>query len=144
MTELKEVTKELKPKSFRIDDDLHEKFKEISANIGGNQQEAFAKLIEAYELQQGKLALKEESVNVEQFEKYLKCLLRIYIANVEDKQNLSAIIRTEFESQLKSKDDTIINLQEQLKKAKEVEEEATRKSNELKNENVGLNNLIEI
>ena len=144
MTELKEVTKELKPKSFRIDDDLHEKFKEISANIGGNQQEAFSKLIEAYELQQGKLALKEESVNIEQFEKYLKCLLRIYIANVEDKQNLSAIIRTDYEAQLKSKEETIIELQSQLKKAKEIKEEAVRKSKDLENKNWELNNLIEI
>ena len=46
-------SRELKPKSFRIDDETAKKFKEISENIGGNQQEAMAKLIEAYEFQAG-------------------------------------------------------------------------------------------
>ena len=50
-------SKELKPKSFRIDDETARKFKEISENIGGNQQEAMAKLIEAYEFQAGKAVL---------------------------------------------------------------------------------------
>lgn len=39
--------KELKPKSFRIDNETAEKFKEISNTIGGgNQQETLAKLID--------------------------------------------------------------------------------------------------
>ena len=46
--------KELKPKSFRIDEATAERFKEISGQIGGNQQETLAKLIEAYEFQSGK------------------------------------------------------------------------------------------
>ena len=36
--------KELKPKSFRIDDVTADKFKEISSDIAGNQQETLAKL----------------------------------------------------------------------------------------------------
>ena len=137
-------TKEVKPKSFRIDDETHDKFKEISASIGGNQQDAFERLIEAYELQQGKLALKEEKVNVDQFEKYLKCLLRIYMANVEDKQNLAETIRTGFEKDLQSKDDIIKDLQAQIKVAKEQKEEATKKADDLENKNFQLENLIEM
>ena len=41
--------KTLKPKSFRIDDETSEKFKEIATSIGGSQQETLAKLIEAFE-----------------------------------------------------------------------------------------------
>lgn len=52
--------KELKPKSFRIDDETAEKFKEISNTIGGNQQETLAKLIEAFEFQSGKAILTEK------------------------------------------------------------------------------------
>ena len=146
MTEIKTETKELKPKSFRIDDETHEKFKEISNSIGGNQQDAFEQLIEAYELQQGKLALKEEGVNVEQFEKYLKCLLRIYIANVEDKQHIRATVQTEYEEELKSKDkklnskdELIQDLQEQLKKAEEEKKEAIIKLTASKEEMERLN-----
>lgn len=45
---------ELKPKSFRIDDITADKFKEISADIGGNQQETLSKLIEAMNFKQEK------------------------------------------------------------------------------------------
>ena len=59
--EAKEVkANELKPKSFRLNDETNEKFKEIAMEIGGNQQETLTQLIEAYELQKGKLALKVE------------------------------------------------------------------------------------
>ena len=61
--------KELKPKSFRIDDETAEKFKEISNTIGGNQQETLAKLIEAFEFQSGKAILTEKKADIEQIEK---------------------------------------------------------------------------
>lgn len=37
-------SKELRPRSFRIDDETAERIKEISNTIGGNQQETIAKL----------------------------------------------------------------------------------------------------
>ncbi len=49
--------KKLFTRSFRIDEATMEKFKEISAEIGGNHQETIAKLIEAYEFQKGKQVL---------------------------------------------------------------------------------------
>ena len=55
-------SKELKPKSFRIDDATADKFKEISSQIGGNQQETLAKLIEAYEFQGGKAILTDKKL----------------------------------------------------------------------------------
>lgn len=127
MEETKELKEELKVKSFRISEETHDKFKEIANGIGGNQQETFNKLIEAYELQQGRLALKEEGANVDQFQKYVACLTRMYIGSLEDKENVRATVRTEFDTALKSKDDTILDLQGQLKKAKEEKEEAIHK-----------------
>ena len=56
--------KVLKPKSFRIDDETAERFKEISASIGGNQQETLAKLIEAFEFQSGKAILTEKKADI--------------------------------------------------------------------------------
>ena len=60
--------KELKPKSFRIDEATAERFKEISGQLGGNQQETLAKLIEAYEFQSGKAILTDKKADIEQFE----------------------------------------------------------------------------
>ena len=70
--------KELKPKSFRIDDATAEKFKEISADIGGNQQETLAKSIEAYEFQSGKAILTDKKDDIEQFERYTTAITLIF------------------------------------------------------------------
>lgn len=117
-------SKELKPKSFRINDETAEKFKEISMNIGGNQQETLSKLIEAYEFQSGKAVLTEKKADIEQFEKYVTALTRMFMGSLEDNQNLSETIRTEFDALLKSKDTTIADLQNQLTTAKQLKDDA--------------------
>ncbi len=117
-------SKELKPKSFRIDDVTADRFKEISAQIGGNQQETLAKLIEAYEFQGGKAVLTEKKADIEQFERYVTALTRMFMGSLQENQDLAAIVRTEFEAQLKSKDDVIQDLQEKLQAAKQTKEQA--------------------
>lgn len=117
-------SKELKPKSFRIDDTTADKFKEIATQIGGNQQETLAKLIEAYEFQGGKAVLIEKKADIEQFEKYVNVLTRMFMGSLEDNQNITATVRTEFEAQLKSKDAIIQDLQEKFQVAKQTKEQA--------------------
>ena len=51
---------EVKPRSFRIDEETAEKFKKICLEAGLNQQEALAKLIESYELHAGNAVLTEK------------------------------------------------------------------------------------
>lgn len=116
--------KELKPKSFRIDDATAEKFKEISADIGGNQQETLAKLIEAYEFQSGKAILTDKKDDIEQFERYTTAITRMFMGSLEDNQNITETVRTEFEAQLKSKDTIIQDLQEQIKVAKQLKQDS--------------------
>lgn len=130
--------KELKPKSFRIDDATADKFKEISAQIGGNQQETLAKLIEAYEFQGGKAVLTEKKADIDQFEKYVNALTRMFMGSLEDNQNITTTVRTEFEAQLNSKDAVIRDLQEKLTVAKQLKEEATRKAQGYADENTRL------
>lgn len=114
---------ELKPKSFRIDDATAEKFKDISAAIGGNQQETLSKLIEAYEFQNGKAVLTEKKADIEQFETYIGALTRMYMGSLEDNQNLSETIRMQYDALLHSKDSVIQDLQNKLKTAKEKDTE---------------------
>lgn len=132
-------SKELKPKSFRIDDVTADKFKEISAQIGGNQQETLAKLIEAYEFQGGKAVLTDKKADIEQFERYVTALTRMFMSSLQDNQDLTATVRAEFEAQLNSKDAVIQDLQEKLTVAKQLKEEATRKAQGYANENTRLN-----
>lgn len=133
----------MKPKSFRIDDETAEKFKEISGRIGGNQQETLAKLIEAYEFQSGKAVLTDKKADIEQFEKYMSAVTRMYMGSLEDNQNLTETIRTEFDALLKSKDATIQDLQSQLTTVKQLKEEATRQAKTHADENARLNNALD-
>lgn len=135
--------KELKPKSFRIDDETADKFKEISAAIGGNQQETLAKLIEAYEFQAGKAVLTEKKADIDQFEKYVNAITRMFMGSLEDNQNITETVRTEFDALLKSKDATIQDLQEKLTVAKQLKEDATMKARSHAEENDRLNNAID-
>lgn len=134
--------KELKPKSFRIDDETADKFKEISSNIGGNQQETLAKLIEAFEFQQGKAILTDKKEDIEAFEKYINVLTRMYMSSLEDNQNITEIVKTQFDALLKSKDATIQDLQEKLTVAKQLKEDAISKAKTLTDINLDLSNRI--
>lgn len=136
-------SKELKPKSFRIDDETANKFKDISATIGGNQQETLSKLIEAYEFQNGKAILTEKKADIEQFENYVTALTRMFMGSLEDNQNVTETVKTQFEAQLKSKDITIQDLQEKLETAKQSEKEAKINSSTYSDENKRLNEYIE-
>lgn len=135
--------KELKPKSFRIDDETAEKFKEISNTIGGNQQETLAKLIEAFEFQSGKAILTEKKADIEQFEKYITAITRMFMGSLEDNQNITETVRTEFDALLKSKNTTIQDLQEKLTVAKQLKEDATLKARTHADENARLNSVID-
>lgn len=135
--------KELKPKSFRIDDETAEKFKEISITIGGNQQETLAKLIEAFEFQSGKAILTDKKADIEQFEKYVSAITRMFMGSLEDNQNITETVRTEFDALLKSKDTTIQDLQEKLTVAKQLKEESTARAKAHADENARLNSMID-
>lgn len=134
--------KELKPKSFRIDDKTAEKFKEISNSIGGNQQETLAKLIEAFEFQSGKAILTEKKADIDQFEKYVTTITRMYMGSLEDNQNVTETVRTEFDALLRSKDVTIQDLQEKMTMANQLKEDATTKAKTHADENARLNDTI--
>lgn len=135
--------KELKPKSFRIDDETAEKFKEISSAIGGNQQQTLAKLIETYHFQTGKAILTNKRDDMDQFEKYISCLTNMYMRSLEDNQNITDSVRTEFDALLNSKDTIIQNLQSELATARQLKEEAVIKAKTYSEENARLNSLLD-
>lgn len=132
--------KELKPKSFRIDDATADKFKEISSDIGGNQQETLAKLIEAYEFQAGKAILTDKKDDIELFEKYVNAVTRMFMGALEDNQNVTETVRTEFDALLKSKDATIQDLQDKIKVAKTCQQESDEKAKIFSDSNTDLKN----
>ena len=138
------------PKAFRITEETAEKFKEIAQSLGANQQQALAKLIEVYEMESGKESLPEMRTNIDTFEGYVRAATNMYLQSLEANQNMRAIVRTEFESLLKSKDTTITELQERVKKAETTAKNISEKENEyqhtiekLNKENENLEKKIE-
>lgn len=116
----------LKPRSFRITDDVLKRFQEISQDIGGNQQETLSKLIETFEFQKGKTVLVERRADIERFEEYVNAITRMYMGSLADNENVTNIVRTEFAAQLQSKDSTIIKLQTELKTLQEERDNAVQ------------------
>lgn len=118
------------PKAFRITEETAEKFKEIAQSLGANQQQALAKLIEVYEMESGKESLPEMRENIDTFEGYIHAATNMYLQSLEANQNMRALVRTEFESLLKSKDTTISELQERVQKAETAAKNAVGKEKE--------------
>ena len=133
-----------KVKSFRIDDETSEKFKEIAQKIGGNQQETLAKLIEAFEFQQGKAILTEKKADIEQFERYISAITNMFMLSLENNQNITETVRTEFIATLRSKEDIIIDLQEKIKTLKQWQETELLKTKEITEQNKALNSELEL
>ena len=133
-----------KVKSFRIDDETSEKFKEIAQKIGGNQQETLAKLIEAFEFQQGKAILTEKKADIEQFERYISAITNMFMLSLENNQNIIETVRTEFIATLRSKEDIIIDLQEKIKTLKQGKETELLKTQEITEQYKTLNSELEI
>lgn len=129
---------ELKTRSFRITEETAERIKELAGEIGGNQQEVMAKLIEAYEFQKGKAVLTDKKGEIEKFEQHTAILTRMFMASLEDNQNVTATVRVEFESQLNSKDLTISTLQEENKSLKQAKTEAAAQMKTIQEENEAL------
>lgn len=107
------------------------------------QQETLAKLIEAYEFQSGKAILTDKKDDIAQFEKYINAITRMFMGSLEDNQNITEIVQTQFDALLKSKDATIQDLQEKLTLEKQLREESTAKARTHADENARLNGVID-
>lgn len=109
------MSEELKPKSFRVSDETANKFKEISAAIGGNQQETLARLIDIYEMQASKAAMPSAVANrLEDLNGHLTAITRIYMDMVDGISTCRQTAHAEYAAQLQAKDTIIADLQGQI------------------------------
>ena len=134
MIEKAEIKEELKPRSFRITDATANKIKELSEQIGGNQQQVLATLIESYELQMAKTMFDAEKRDrISKFESYATLLTRLFMDSIEEGANALDVAKTEVDAMLKSKDQVIIQLQDRITGLKDELDAALQKLNPLKN-----------
>jgi predicted RNase H-like nuclease (RuvC/YqgF family) len=138
-------SKELKPVSYRIDDETKEKVKQIADDLQLNQQGTIQKLIEAFELQKSKSTVTDAGKKeiMDTFDFYTSKLNQAFISVVQGLQDADEKAETKVADKLQSKDAIIQGLQEQLTVAKQLKEDATVKSKTFADENVHLNGKIE-
>lgn len=115
-TETNEIKDELKTRSFRITDETANKIKSLAEQIGGNQQQTLATLIETYELQAAKnLYGEDKRAQIEKFESYMTVITRMFMDSIEESANALDVARTETDALFRSKDEIIANLQNKVK-----------------------------
>lgn len=108
------------PRGIRVTEETWNKFKDLTEDLGGDQQQALAKIIEVYELEKGKEVLPDMKDSIETFEGYTFALVGLYRQALEKCQDMKALVRTEYDAMLRSKDEIIRELQEKLETAKEI------------------------
>lgn len=125
------------PKSFRVTEEIAEKIREITTQLGkgSTTQEAFSRLIEAYEMQMAKVELGDDANIVDDFELHMNILSRNFLKVMEDKQLLEKTIGTQYEALMGSKDRVIQELQEKIQSLVVEKDEAVNVAESIRNEN---------
>lgn len=110
--------------TFRLNEEEVNKFKVFTEEYGLNQADAFAKLIEAMELNKAKAVVSDRAKEIESIESHLRAIQSIYLTALEINQNAESVIKENYSKELNSKDQTIIELQGRIKNLKEVAEQS--------------------
>lgn len=103
--------KELKIKSFRVDEDTFEKFKVIASKEFGNQGQCLDALINLYEMENSKSALLERKLEIESFQDYLNKINQLFVTSLQMSKDAEGRVKEEYLRQLSTKDTTIERLQ---------------------------------
>ena len=98
---------EVKVRSFRISDSVAEKFKAFCGEFD-SQNAALDSLITTYEMQNAKSVLMDRKTEIAEFDTHIQAIQSAFLRSLELNENAEQRVRTEFNSQLSSKDETII------------------------------------
>lgn len=112
---------DIKPVSFRIDEEDQAKFKEFAAESGFSHADAFANLVGMLELEKAKNTLGDRAKAIDSFKETVTKLVNFYLNALEENVTTEDRIRGELSKEIKVKEDTILNLMDQLKEIKDCE-----------------------
>lgn len=118
---------DVKQNNFRIDQSDADRFRKLCDEMGLNQAQGFARLIQVFETNQAKLVTPGRADEIEEFERNIKALMSAYLNSLEINNNAELRIREEYDTALASRDKTIMDLQaknEQLKTDKDAAEQS--------------------
>lgn len=131
-------SKELKIKSFRVDEETFEKFKSIASSEFKGQGQCLEALINIYEMENSKASLVERKLEIESFQDYLNKINQLFLTSLQMSKDSEARFKDEYVKQLNIKNKTIEKLQnredELLEKLKILE----KSNKELLSSNIAL------
>lgn len=107
-----------KQANFRLDQDIADEFRTLCKELGVNQSQGFAHIMEVVRLSRAKTAVPERRVEVEMFEKYLKDIMAAYTLSIEINANAEARIREEFQYDLTKKIKKIAEYEDKIEELK--------------------------
>ena len=113
---------EIKVRSFRISDSVAEKFKAFCGEFD-SQNAALDSLITTYEMQNAKSVLMDRKTEIAEFDTHIQAIQSAFLRSLELNENAEQRVKTEFNSLLSSKDETIMQLQAEKAKALEQVEQ---------------------
>lgn len=124
----------LKPVSFRLDDETKEKIKELSIELGLNQQGTLQTLLDTFEIVKSKEVLSDSDLqrSITEFEYFTSSVNKSYIQILHALQDAEKKAEFKVKEQLESKDKIIVDLQERIAQYKQLaaEEKENLKSHE--------------
>lgn len=132
--------KELKPKSFRIDDLTAERFRKIAEETGGNQQQTLARLIDIYETQKSQEELPQKRADIDQMDEYLQAIRLKYLGILADNVHQEEIMKAKLAARMEKQDTEMEALKKQIQEAKQSKESMAR---EMKKITEKLNQITE-
>lgn len=107
-----EMKQDSKPTNFRVRMSDVEKFRIFCTENGMNQADAFEFMVKAIELDKAKEAIPGKADLIDKFRHYSSVMIEMYLQSLDDTLEAEEKAQAEVARDLKSKDETIADLQE--------------------------------
>lgn len=127
---------------MRLSEEDVEKFKKFAEENGFTQQQAFNSLMAMAELEKAKNVLSDRGKEIDTFRELATKLVNMFANSLEMNVTAEDTIREELSKELKSKDESIIVMSEQIEKYKEDHAQISQKNKEMSDRINDLNNEI--
>lgn len=127
---------------MRLSEEDVEKFKKFAEENGFTQQQAFNSLMAIAELEKAKNVLSDRGKEIDTFRELATKLVNMFANSLEMNVTAEDTIREELSKELKSKDESIIVMSEQIEKYKEDHAKISQKNKEMSDRINDLNNEI--
>ncbi|MGL4989843.1 MAG: hypothetical protein ACRC57_01580 [Sarcina sp.] len=126
----KNEIKELKVRSFRVDENTFTKFKEIAASEFSNQSQCLDALINLYETEEAKGVISTRELEIESFQDYLNKINKLFLTSLQLSLDAEERVKESFARKLEAKDEAVTILKD-TKDTMKVNLEKEKKENKL-------------